>query len=64
MNAPLVGLTLRLAGAVTRKAEGTNTGYKNAKGIASVGVRVEPTVRLLADASHFGVTLRFLHRAT
>ena len=29
------------------KAEGTNTGHENAEGMASVGVRVEPTVRTL-----------------
>jgi hypothetical protein len=40
------GLTPRLTGAVARSAEGTNTGHKNAEGMASVGVRVEPTVRL------------------
>jgi hypothetical protein len=39
-------LTPRLTGAGARSAEGTNTGHKNAEGMASVGVRVEPTVRL------------------
>jgi hypothetical protein len=38
-------LTPRLTGAGARSAEGTNTGHKNAEGMASVGVRVEPTVR-------------------
>jgi hypothetical protein len=36
----------RLTGAGARSAEGTNTGHENAEGMASVGVRVEPTVRL------------------
>jgi len=40
------GLTPRLTGAGARSAEGTNTGHENAEGMASVGVRVEPTVRL------------------
>ena len=35
----------RLTGAGARSAEGTNTGHENAEGMASVGVRVEPTVR-------------------
>ena len=39
-------LTPRLTGAGARSAEGTNTGYENAEGMASVGVRVEPTVRI------------------
>ncbi len=39
---PTPGLT---GAAGARTAVGTNTGHKNAKGIASVGVRVEPTVR-------------------
>ena len=43
-------LTPRLTGAGARSAEGTNTGHKNAEGMASVGVRVEPTVRLVANA--------------
>jgi hypothetical protein len=38
-------LTPRLTGAGARSAEGTNTGHENAEGMASVGVRVEPTVR-------------------
>ena len=42
----LCGLTPRLTGAGARSAEGTNTGHENAEGMASVGVRVEPTVRL------------------
>jgi hypothetical protein len=40
------GLTNRLTGAGARSAEGTDTGHKNAEGMASVGVRVEPIVRL------------------
>jgi hypothetical protein len=39
-------LTPRLTGAGARSAEGTHTGHENAEGMASVGVRVEPTVRL------------------
>jgi hypothetical protein len=39
-------LTPRLTGAGSRRLEGTNTGHENAEGMASVGVRVEPTVRL------------------
>jgi hypothetical protein len=42
----LVGLTPRLTGAGARSAQGTNTGHKNAEGMASVGVRVEPPVSL------------------
>ena len=42
-------LTPRLTGAGSRRLEGTNTGHENAEGMASVGVRVEPTVRLVAD---------------
>ena len=42
----LCGLTPRLTGAGARSAEGTNTGHKNGQAMASVGVRVEPTVRL------------------
>ena len=42
----LRALTPRLTGAGARSAEGTNTGHENAEGMASVGVRVEPTVRL------------------
>ena len=39
------GLTPRLTGAGARRAEGTNTGHENGEAMASVGVRVEPTVR-------------------
>ena len=39
-------LTPRLTGAGARSAEGTDIGHKNAGGMAYVGVRVEPTVRL------------------
>jgi hypothetical protein len=41
-----VSPTPRLTGAGARSAEGTDTGHENAEGMASVGVRVEPTVRL------------------
>ena len=44
------GLTLWLTGAGSRRLEGTNIGHENAEGMAYVGVRVEPTVRLVADA--------------
>jgi hypothetical protein len=37
-------LTPRLTGAGARSAEGTNTGHENGEAMASVGVRVEPTV--------------------
>ena len=40
------GLTPRLTGAGSRRLEGTNIGHENAEGMAYVGVRVEPTVRL------------------
>ena len=39
-------LTPRLTGAGARSAQGTNTGHKNAEGMAAVGVHVELTVRL------------------
>ena len=39
-------LTPRLTGAGARSAEGTNISHENAEGMAYVGVRVEPTVRL------------------
>lgn len=38
--------TPRLTGAGARSAEGTDIGHENAEGMAYVGVRVEPTVRL------------------
>ena len=41
----VMGLTPRLTGAGARSAEGTNTGHENGEAMASVGVRVEPTVR-------------------
>jgi len=41
----VLGLTPRLTGAGARSAEGTNTGHENGEAMASVGVRVEPTVR-------------------
>jgi hypothetical protein len=39
-------LTPWLTGAGARSAEGTDTGHENAEGMACVGVRVEPPVRL------------------
>ena len=44
--ATICGLTPRLTGAGSRRLEGTNISHKNAEGMAYVGVRVEPTVRL------------------
>jgi hypothetical protein len=41
-----VGLTPWLTGAGARSAEGTDIGHENAEGMAYVGVRVEPPVRL------------------
>ncbi len=41
------GLTPWLTGAGARSAEGTDIGHEDAEGMAYVGVRVEPTVRLL-----------------
>ena len=41
-----MGLTPWLTGAGSRRLEGTNIGHENAEGMAYVGVRVEPTVRL------------------
>ena len=41
-----VCLTPWLTGAGARSAEGTDIGHENAEGMAHVGVRVEPTVRL------------------
>ena len=40
------GLTPWLTGAGSRRLEGTNIGHEDAEGMAYVGVRVEPTVRL------------------
>ena len=40
------GLTPWLTGAGARSAEGTDIGHENAEGMAYVGVRVEPPVRL------------------
>jgi hypothetical protein len=42
----MCGLTPWLTGAGARSAEGTDIGHENAEGMAYVGVRVEPTVRL------------------
>ena len=39
-------LTPWLTGAGSRRLEGTNISHENAEGMAYVGVRVEPTVRL------------------
>ena len=39
-------LTPWLTGAGSRRLEGTDIGHENAEGMAYVGVRVEPTVRL------------------
>ena len=41
----VMGLTSRLTGTVARSAEGTNAGHKNAEGMASICVRVQPPVR-------------------
>lgn len=41
-----IGLTPWLTGAGSRRLEGTNIGHENAEGMAYVGVRVEPPVRL------------------
>ena len=43
---PEESLTPWLTGAGSRRLEGTNIGHENAEGMAYVGVRVEPTVRL------------------
>ena len=40
------GLTPWLTGAGSRRLEGTNISHENAEGMAYVGVRVEPIVRL------------------
>ena len=40
------GLTPWLTGAGSRRLEGTNISHEDAEGMAYVGVRVEPTVRL------------------
>ena len=45
-----MSLTPWLTGAGSRRLEGTNIGHENAEGMAYVGVRVEPTVRLVTDA--------------
>ena len=52
-------LTPWLTGAGARSAEGTDIGHENAEGMAYVGVRVEPTVRLgsvveTSDSVHSG----------
>ena len=41
-----MSLTPWLAGAGARSAEGTDMGHEDAEGMAHVGVRVEPPVRL------------------
>ena len=43
-------LTPWLTGAGARSAEGTNIGHENAEGMAYVGVRVEPPVRVSGPA--------------
>ena len=59
--APLESLTPWLTGAGARSAEGTNIGHENAEGMAYVGVRVEPTVRLGREAAvlHFTERINF-----
>ena len=64
------GLTPWLTGAGARSAEGTDIGHKNAEGMAYVGVRVEPTVRLgsVVEAGDFSsspllLRLQSLNRA-
>jgi len=52
-------LTPWLTGAGSRRLEGTNISHENAEGMAYVGVRVEPTVRLgsvveTSDSVHSG----------
>ena len=53
-------LTPWLTGAGARSAEGTDIGHENAEGMAYVGVRVEPTVRLGSEveggASEYSVS--------
>lgn len=41
-----MNITPWLTGAGARSAEGTDIGHENAEGMAYVGVRVEPPVRL------------------
>ena len=43
---PLRRITPRLTGAGARSAKGTNTGHENGEAMASVGVQVQPLVRL------------------
>ena len=45
------GLTPWLTGAGSRRLEGTNISHENAEGMAYVGVRVEPTVRLGSEGT-------------
>jgi hypothetical protein len=47
-------LTPKLTGAGARSAEGTNTGHENGEAMASVGVRVELTVRLGREVEGWG----------
>ena len=51
------GLTPRLTGAGSRRLEGTNISHEDAEGMAYVGVRVEPTVRLGREVEGFHGTL-------
>ena len=50
-------LTPWLTGAGSRRLEGTNIGHENAEGMAYVGVRVEPTVRLGSEVEGEGMTV-------
>jgi hypothetical protein len=43
-------LTPKLTGAEARSAQGTDMGHEHAEGMAHVGVHVERTVRLVANA--------------
>ena len=44
-------LTPWLTGAGARSAEGIDIGHEDAEGMAYVGVRVEPTVRLVHEGT-------------
>lgn len=54
------GLTPWLTGAGSRRLEGTNISHEDAEGMAYVGVRVEPTVRLgsVGTVLHFRKCVR------
>ena len=49
----MVWLTPWLTGAGSRRLEGTNISHEDAEGMAYVGVRVEPTVRLGREVEGF-----------